>query len=178
MKLCGGKRVAANRRLGPDADVARGVDREAGVRLERRRSDLELILIAVVHAHREGSSPGQGKNEEWVAVCFSVIDVEISWFMATWFELLGSVAILIGLGTRYASISLLILTIVAAIAVHIPADGWSSFSDMARGYAISDKGYGNYKLPFMYFILFMPLIFMGPGKLSIDHLIYQFSRKS
>ncbi len=105
---------------------------------------------------------------------FSVIDPQISWFMATWFELLGGIALLLGLGTRYVSISLLILTIVATIAVHIPAEGWTSFSDMVRGYAISDKGFGNYKIPLIYMIAFMPLIFMGAGKASVDQVINQF----
>ncbi|MEO2173353.1 MAG: DoxX family protein [bacterium] len=107
---------------------------------------------------------------------FSVINTEISWFMATWFELLGAIALIIGLGTRYVSIFLVILTIVATIAVHIPPEGWSSLSDMLSGYAITDKGFGNYKLPFMYMIMFMPLIFLGPGKLSIDHLISKYYR--
>ena len=107
---------------------------------------------------------------------FSVIDTEISWFMATWFELLGAVALVIGIGTRYVSISLLILTIVAAIAVHIPAEGWSSVGDMLSGYAITDKGFGNYKLPFIYIIMFIPLIFLGPGKLSVDHLISKYNQ--
>ncbi len=108
---------------------------------------------------------------------FSVIDPQISWFMATWFELLGGIALLFGLGTRYVSISLLVLTIVATIAVHIPAEGWSSFSDMLRGYAISDKGFGNYKIPLIYMIAFMPLIFMGAGKASADQAISQFLAK-
>jgi putative oxidoreductase len=108
---------------------------------------------------------------------FSVIDPQISWFMATWFELLGGLALLIGLGTRYVSISLVVLTIVATIAVHIPAEGWSSISDMLSGYAITDKGFGNYKIPLMYMIAFMPLIFMGAGKASVDHVISQYLTK-
>ena len=103
---------------------------------------------------------------------FSVISTDISWFMATWFEMLGAIALLIGIGTRYAAISLAILTIVAAIAVHIPPEGWNSVSDMLSGYAITDKGYGNYKLPLIYLILFIPLILLGPGKLSVDHFIH------
>ena len=108
---------------------------------------------------------------------FSVIDPHISWFMATWFELLGGVALLIGLGTRYVSISLLVLTIVATMAVHIPSEGWASFSDMLGGYAISDKGFGNYKIPLIYMITFMPLIFMGAGKASVDHGIFLYLKK-
>ncbi len=102
---------------------------------------------------------------------FNIIDPEISWFISTWFEMIGSIALVIGLGTRYFSISLLILTIVAIIAVHIPVEGWASFGDMLSGYAISDKGNGNYKLPLIFMVLFMPLIFLGPGKFSLDYLI-------
>ena len=102
---------------------------------------------------------------------FSIIDPNISWFLAIWFEILGAIALLIGLGTRYASLSLIVLTIVAAIAVHIPSEGWSSVSDMLSGYAISDDGKGNYKLPLIYIVMFIPLLVMGPGRISIDFLI-------
>ena len=108
---------------------------------------------------------------------FSIIDVQISWFMATWFEMLGAIALLLGLGTRYAAISLSILTIVATIAVHIPVDGWSSLSDIASGYAITNKGFGNYKLPLIYLILFIPLILSGPGKISLDYLMLRLTNK-
>ena len=108
---------------------------------------------------------------------FNIIDTQISWFMATWFELLGGLALLVGLGVRYVSMSLLVLTLVATLAVHIPPEGWSSFSDMLAGYAITDKGFGNYKLPLLYTILFMPLLFLGPGKISLDHLIYKHFKK-
>ena len=108
---------------------------------------------------------------------FSIIHTDISWFMATWFEMLGAIALLLGLGTRYAAISLSILTIVAAIAVHIPVEGWSSLSDVASGYAITNKGFGNYKLPLIYLILFIPLILSGPGKISLDYLILRLTNK-
>ncbi len=108
---------------------------------------------------------------------FNIIDTQISWFMATWFELLGGLALLVGLGVRYVSMSLLVLTVVATLAVHIPPEGWSSFSNMLAGYAITDKGFGNYKLPLLYTILFMPLLFLGPGKISLDHLIYKHFKK-
>ena len=109
---------------------------------------------------------------------FDIIDPEISWFLSTWFELIGSVALIVGLGTRYFSISLLILTIVAIVAVHIPVDGWASFGDMLSGYAISDTGNGNYKLPLIFMVLFTPLILLGPGKFSLDHLISRHFNKT
>ncbi len=40
--------------------------------------------------------------------------------MATWFELLGGVALVIGLATRFFTVSLLVLTVVAIAAVHWP----------------------------------------------------------
>ena len=86
---------------------------------------------------------------------FSVVPVDISWFLATWSELLGAVALVIGLGTRFFSVSLIILTIVAWASVHA-----------GNGYNVCDNGY---KLPLMYLVMFVPLLLSGPGKLSLDH---------
>ena len=100
---------------------------------------------------------------------FSLVPPEISWQMATWFELLGGVALVIGLGTRFFSVSLLILTIVAIASVHWP-DAWSSYGELLQGYGFTDNGFGNFKLPVLFIGMLLPLILMGPGKLSIDHL--------
>ncbi|MCG8435033.1 MAG: DoxX family protein [Gammaproteobacteria bacterium] len=101
---------------------------------------------------------------------FNVVPVELSWFMATWFEILGGLALFLGLFTRFFSASLIILTIVAILAVHWPAE-WNSFSDLLKGYAISDKGFGNYKLPLIFIVMFIPLLFSGPGKASVDYFL-------
>lgn len=53
---------------------------------------------------------------------FNVVTPEISWQMATWFELAGGIALIVGVGTRFFSLSLFILTIVAIAAVHWPAE--------------------------------------------------------
>lgn len=101
---------------------------------------------------------------------FNAIDVDISWFIATWAEILGAGALLIGLFTRFFSLSLIILTIVAALAVHWP-DEWSTLGELWKGYAITDKGFGNYKLPLLFLIMLLPLLFSGAGKLSLDNLL-------
>ena len=101
---------------------------------------------------------------------FNVIPPDISWAMATYSELIGAVAILVGLGTRFFSASLIVLTIVATAAVHWPAQ-WSTFAELFQGYGITDKGFGNYKLPVLYLAMFLPLLFTGAGKLSLDYLI-------
>jgi putative oxidoreductase len=85
---------------------------------------------------------------------FNLVPVDISWFMSTWFELIGAVALVIGLGTRFFSLSLVILTIVAWASVH-----------SGNGFNVCDNGY---KLPLMYLVMFIPLLLSGPGKLSLD----------
>lgn len=102
---------------------------------------------------------------------FNVVPVEISWFMATWFELIGAIALILGLGTRFFVVSLMILTIVAAVAVHLPAE-WTTLAQLFEtGYDICNSKGGNFKLLLIYLILFLPLLFSGAGKASLDHLI-------
>lgn len=86
---------------------------------------------------------------------FNLVPVDISWFLSTWFELIGAIALVIGLGTRFFSASLIILTIVAWASVHA-----------GNGYNVCDNGF---KLPLMYLVMFVPLLLSGPGKLSLDH---------
>lgn len=88
---------------------------------------------------------------------FSLVPVDISWAMATWFELIGALALVIGLGTRFFSLSLIILTIVAWASVHA-----------GLGYNVCSNGW---KLPLIYIVLFIPLLLSGPGRLSIDFWI-------
>jgi putative oxidoreductase len=101
---------------------------------------------------------------------FDIIPANISWGIATWFELIGAVMLWLGLGTRLFAFVLLFLTFVATAAVHWPSM-WTMWSDLAKGYAITDMGHGNFKLPLLFAVMLLPLIFSGGGKLSLDHLI-------
>ncbi len=119
------------------------------------------------------------RGENWFASIqsdfpfpFDVVPPGVSWGVATWFELIGAVALWIGLGTRFFAFSLLVLTFVATAAVHWP-DMWTMASDLLKGYAISDRGHGNFKLPLLFVAMLLPLIFNGPGKFSLDHLVAQ-----
>ncbi|MHB8915227.1 MAG: HvfX family Cu-binding RiPP maturation protein [Thiobacillus sp.] len=85
---------------------------------------------------------------------FSVMPVDFSWWLATWIELIGAVLLIIGLGTRFWAFAFVILDIVAWYAVHA-----------SSGYNVCDNGY---KLPLMYLMMLIPLVLMGPGKLSMD----------
>lgn len=110
---------------------------------------------------------------------FNLLPPDISWGLATWFELIGAVALILGLATRFFSFSLLILTIVAIAAVHWP-EHWNNLSELLKGYRIIDEngdGFGNYKLPVIFIAMLLPLIFGGAGKLSLDYWIKQHYRK-
>lgn len=101
---------------------------------------------------------------------FNHIPTDISWAMATYFEIGGAVLLIVGLGTRFAAYSLLVLTFVATAAVHWP-DMISMWSDLAKGYSITDMGHGNFKLPLLFVVMLLPIIFQGPGKLSLDYFL-------
>jgi putative oxidoreductase len=101
---------------------------------------------------------------------FNVVPVEISWFLATWFEILGAFGLVLGLFTRFWAFSLVVLTIVAIGGVHWP-DDWNSLAELWKGYAVSDKGFGNYRIPLLFIAMLVPLIFTGAGKFSIDHIL-------
>jgi putative oxidoreductase len=90
---------------------------------------------------------------------FNVVPANISWFISTWTELLGALALVIGLGTRFTALALIVLDLVAWYSVH--ADS---------GYNVCSNGY---KLPMMYLMMLMTLLLTGPGRASLDALIRQ-----
>jgi putative oxidoreductase len=101
---------------------------------------------------------------------FDQFPAGFSWTLSTWTEIIGALLLWVGLGTRVAAFSLLFVTFVATAAVHWP-DMWTMWSDLAKGYAIKDMGHGNFKLPLLFAVMLLPLIFNGAGKLSLDHLV-------
>lgn len=98
----------------------------------------------------------------------SLFSVEFNWFMVTWVEIIGGFSLLFGLFTRFWAFSLLVVTFVAIFGVHWP-ESWDSLSELGKGYSITNKGFGNYRLPFLFAAMLFPLIFYGAGKASIDN---------
>ncbi len=141
-------------------------------------SPLALRLLLAWEFWESGVEKYQGTNwfngiQDKFMFPFNVVPPEISWQMATWFEMIGAIALVLGLATRFFSFSLIILTIVAIHSVHWPAD-WSSLNQLlTNGYDICNSSGGNFKLPLIFLVMFIPLLFSGPGKLSIDHLIWR-----
>ena len=136
---------------------------------------LPIRLLMAWEFGRAGLTKYNGSN--WFANVqdkfpfpFNVVPVEISWFLATWFEILGAIGLVLGLFTRFWAFSLIILTVVAIAGVHWPAQ-WNSLAELWQGYTITDKGFGNFRIPLLFLVMLLPLVFRGAGKLSVDHLL-------
>ena len=105
---------------------------------------------------------------------FSTLGPDLNWLAATAGEMVFAVLILLGLFTRFAAVSLVVVTGVATAAVHWPAQ-WGSFGQLWSGYVITADGAGNFKLPLLFMVMLLPLVFHGGGKLSLDHLLLKFT---
>ena len=140
-------------------------------------ADLPLRLFLAWEFFESGLEKWNGQNwfvdiQSAFPFPFNVLPADMSWQMSMWAELIAPLLLLLGLGTRFATFVLMVLTLVAIAAVHWP-EHWSSLSELAQGYSISDKGYGNYKLPLIYLVAALPLLFNGAGRLSLDALLFR-----
>ena len=122
-------------------------------------------------------------------------------WLATGTEVLGAIALLIGLGTRLFAIPLMVTMLVAAFSVHLE-NGWQAVADPMSPFANANvegaierldkaksllREHGNYdwltetgnfvvsnsgmEWAITYFVMLLALFFSGAGKLSVDHLI-------
>jgi putative oxidoreductase len=138
-----------------------------------------LILIRLLMAYEFGKA-GLGKlnGDNWFGNVqdnfifpFNVIPADVSWFLATWFEILGAFGILLGLFTRFWAFALIIISIVAISGVHWPAE-WSSLGELWDSYRITkENGSGNFRVPLLFIAMLIPLVFHGAGKLSLDNIL-------
>lgn len=145
-------------------------------RLDRAGGFLPALVLRILLAWEYGESGiEKWRGENWFEYIhdrfpwpFSAIPTEISWALATSAEILGAIALLVGFATRFTAAVLIVLTVVAIYAVHWPAD-WGTLGELLQGYSISDRGFGNYKLPLIFIVMLLPLLFLGAGRASVDH---------
>lgn len=74
--------------------------------------------------------------------------------LAVFAEVVCSLLLLLGLATRFAAFSLLITMLVAALIVH------------------ANDPFSKQELPLLYIAIYVVIITVGPGKISIDNWIY------
>ncbi len=101
----------------------------------------------------------------------------LNWHMVAYGEIIFSVLLLFGLFTRFAAFSLLVITTIAIVSTHWPAE-WSSLAELWQGYVVTDKGFGNYRIPLLFMLILLPLIFHGGGKLSLDALLRKLTARA
>lgn len=132
---------------------------------------LLLRLLLAYEFFDAGLSKLSGDN--WFAELsfpfpFNLLPADVNWLLALSLELIAPIALILGFAVRFFSAALITLTWVAIAAVHWP-EHWHSLAGLWRGYAISDQGYGNFKLPLMYMMMLISLLFSGAGNLSLDN---------
>ncbi|MBT8083366.1 MAG: DoxX family protein [Gammaproteobacteria bacterium] len=148
--------------------------------LDRSGEWVALLLIRLLMAWefgRAGLMKLNGTNwfgrvQDNFPFPFNVVPVEISWFLATWFEILGAIGLVLGLFTRFWAFSLIILTVVAISGVHWP-ESYGSFAELWESYSVSKESdmHGNFRIPLLFIAMLLPLMFRGAGKLSLDNIV-------
>jgi len=122
-------------------------------------------------------------------------------WLATGAEVIGAIALLAGLATRWFAVPLMVTMLVAAFKVHW-ANGWQAVADPQSPFAGENiagaverldrarsilREHGNYEWlteagnfvisnsgiewSVTYFVMLLALFFTGAGKLSVDHII-------
>ncbi len=131
---------------------------------------LLLRLLLTYEFFESGLEKLSGEN--WFADLmfpfpFNLLTPDVDWALSMGLEIIAPISLILGFATRFFSFTLIILTLVAIATVHWPAQ-WHTLAELWEGYAITDQGYGNYKLPLMYLFMLTSLLFSGSGGLSFD----------
>lgn len=129
-------------------------------------------------------------------------------WLAVGAEVLGAIALLLGLGTRWFAIPLMVTMLVAIFKVHW-SNGWQAVADKMSPFPPDNidgtierldkakellRTNGNYdwltengnfvvsnngiEWGATYFVMLLALFFIGSGKLSLDHLVAKFTNKN
>lgn len=165
---------------------------------------LRLYLVPVFWTAGTNKLGGMQNVINWFGNPDWGLGLPFPWLMA-WLavgaEVLGAIALLAGLGTRWFCLPLMVTMLVAAFAVHAK-NGWQAVADPQSPFPSAnvdgamerlDKAkellerHGNYdwltetgnfvisnsgmEWAITYFVMLLALFFSGAGKLSLDHLI-------
>jgi putative oxidoreductase len=128
-----------------------------------------------------GGTPGWFADKAFPAP-FGWFPAGLNWTLVTWTEMVAALALLLGLFTRFAAFSLVVVTTIAIVSTHWP-ESWSSLGQLWEGYSVSrvvedGEFRGNFRVPMLFLAMLLPLVFLGGGKLSLDHLLLTFTDRS
>jgi putative oxidoreductase len=140
---------------------------EKYISITSKLQDAGLLLVRIILAYGFWE-PARTKWEDIdsVADWFESIGIfapKLNAYLAASTEMVGVFLLLLGLGTRFISLPLIIVMLVAIKTAH-----WDN------GFAAGDNGY---EIPLYYLIMLVVLMGFGAGKFSTDHLIRKFSSK-
>ncbi|MBT8077626.1 MAG: DoxX family protein [Gammaproteobacteria bacterium] len=165
---------------------------------------LRLYLVPVFWTSGMNKLGGMENVINWFGNPDWGLGLPAPWLMAwlaTLSEVLGAVALMAGLGTRWFCVPLMVTMLVAAFAVHWK-NGWQAVADPMSPFANDNvegavqrldkakdllREHGNYdwltetgnfivsnngmEWSITYFVMLLALFFTGAGKLSLDHLL-------
>lgn len=126
-----------------------------------RSRDISLLLVRLVLAYGF-YEPAMNKWSDinGIAEWFATLGIPLptlNAYMAASTELAGVVLLTLGLLTRFISIPLMVVMVVAITTVHL-----------GNGFSAGNNGF---EIPLYYFLMLFVLVSHGAGKISIDHLL-------
>lgn len=123
--------------------------------------DLPLLFLRLILAYGfYGPATKKLEDVNAIASWFESMDYPLptlNAYLATITETAGFIMLALGLATRFISIPLMIVMLVAIFTVHL-----------GNGFSAGNNGY---EIPLYYFLMLFTVLVIGPGKISLDHLM-------
>lgn len=142
---------------------------------------LSLRLLLGWEYFEAGLEKLQGENwffeiQSQFPLPFNLLPVSLNWTLVTYVEILGGLALVLGLRVRCVALVLCGVTWVALLSVHWP-EHWDTWHELFQGYRFTNQGFGNFKLPVIFLCMLWPLLFLGGGRLSLDYCLHRYLTK-
>ena len=128
-----------------------------------RLKSVALLALRIILAYGFfGPAMMKWHDIDGVAVWLGSIGIpfpHVNAYMAATTELLGVVLLTLGLFTRWITILLIVVMIVAIVTVHLP-----------NGFSAGDNGF---EIPLYYMSMLFVLLAYGPGNISLDRFLFK-----